>query len=52
MIQELRDLRSEFNQLRTEQGQSQYQIARNTKRTRDTLEQFDIEGLPPERSAT
>ena len=52
MIQELRDLRQEVSQLRTEQGQSQYQIARNTKRTRDTLEQFDIEGLPPERSAT
>jgi hypothetical protein len=52
MIQELRDLRKEVSQLRTEQGQSQYQIARNTKRTRDTLEQFDIEGLPPERSAT
>jgi prefoldin subunit 5 len=50
MIQELRDLRQEVSQLRTEQGQSQYQIARNTKRTKDTLEQFDIEGLPPERS--
>jgi len=52
MIQELRELRSEVNQLRTEQGQSQYQITKNTKRTRETLEQFDIEGLPPERSAT
>jgi len=51
MIQELRELRSEVNQLRTEQGQSQYQITKNTKRTRETLEQFDIEGLPPERSA-
>jgi len=38
--------------LRTEQGQSQYQITKNTKRTRETLEQFDIEGLPPERSTT
>jgi DNA repair exonuclease SbcCD ATPase subunit len=52
MIQELRELRQEVNQLRTEQGQSQYQITKNTKRTRETLEQFDIEGLPPERSTT
>jgi tape measure domain-containing protein len=50
MINELRNLRNEVNQLRDEQSQSQYQITKNTKRTRDTLEKFDIEGLPPERT--
>jgi len=50
MIQELRELRTEVKQLKENQEQSQYQIAKNTKRTKDTLEQFDIDGLPPERS--
>jgi len=50
MINELRNLRNEVNQLRDEQSQSQYQITKNTKRTRDTLEKFDIEGLPAERT--
>jgi len=50
MIDEIRSLREEVGELRREQGESQYQITRNTKRTRDTLEKFDIDGLPPERT--
>jgi hypothetical protein len=50
MIDEIRSLREEVGELRREQGESQYQITRNTKRTRDTLEKFDIDGLPAERT--
>ena len=52
MLAELQTLREEIAQMRSESGQTQYQIARNTKRTRDTLEKFDIDGLPPERQTT
>jgi len=50
MVAELRSLKEEVAALRSEQSNSQYQIAKNTKRTRDTLEKFDIDGLPPERT--
>jgi hypothetical protein len=46
---EIRDLKREVTVLRTELRGTQSQIARNTKRTRDVLENFEIEGLPPER---
>lgn len=50
MIAELRELRSEVASLRSEQARSQYQLVKNSKRTKDTLEKFDIDGLPPERT--
>jgi len=50
MIAELRELRGEVASLRSEQARSQYQLVKNSKRTKDTLEKFDIDGLPPERT--
>jgi len=50
MVAELRSLKEEVAALRDDQNRSQFQIVKNTKRTRDTLEKFDIDGLPPERT--
>lgn len=49
-VQEIQALREEVRGLRSDQRQTQMQLVRQAKRSRDILEKFDIEGLPPERT--
>jgi hypothetical protein len=46
---EMQAMRAEIAGLRSDLRQTQAQIVRHTKRTRDVLEGWDVEGLPEER---
>jgi Ca2+-binding EF-hand superfamily protein len=50
VVSELKQLRREFAAMRDEQRQLGIQTARNTDRTYRVLREFDVIGLPPERT--
>jgi hypothetical protein len=47
---EMSELRKEVSAMRSEMRQTQMRIAKDSRRQRDVLESWNVEGIPPERA--